>query len=400
MDHIWSRPAGGLSIERIKSYCFKKSNSCDYGGSLWATIILDYVGEDISEFIPYLVTTYENHKTDFPEPFLYMLTDELQYKTDTLEAQINEEYWKKANNKYYDSALALLPFQYDSLFEKDDAIAWLLDIQPESGCWDGGNIVNNGFLLYSIWPHLGPGEGGVIDEDDNETSYDNDCELSNYWCMSSRNCEGDILGDYDCDGLYVCCNQENIQPTCSDLSGEICASNEYCLGGNTQSVTGLSYGEECCVEGSCEIRVVDEENECISAGGICESFSCASGYEESLTESCDFGDTCCISTGKTGGNYLWIWILFILIILIVVAIIYREKLKEIYHKMKSGKGPSTPSQHRRPGYPPAPRYNRVPSRRPPMQRKIMPPQPRPAQKPAKNPRELDDVLKKLKQMGK
>jgi hypothetical protein len=54
---------------------------------------------------------------------------------------------------------------------------------------------------------------------------------------------------------------------------------------------------------------------------------------------------------------------------------------------------------RRPGYPPAPGYNRMPSM-PPVQRKIMPPQPRPIQRPAKNPRELDDVLRKLKEMGK
>jgi len=39
--------------------------------------------------------------------------------------------------------------------------------------------------------------------------------------------------------------------------------------------------------------------------------------------------------------------------------------------------------------------------RPPMQRKIVPPQQRrPVQRPQKNPRELDEVLKKLKNMGK
>jgi hypothetical protein len=401
MDHIWSRPANGVSVERIKSYCFEKSGSCNYEGSLWAAIVLDYLGEDISEFIPYLVTTYESHRNDFPEPFLYMLTGELQYKTDTLEAQINEQYWKKGTDKYYDSALALLPFKNEAIYEKDNTITWLLDIQQDDGCWDGGNIINNGFILYSIWPHLGPGEGGIIDDENTTTTdYDNDCILSNYFCMSARNCEGNVLGDYDCEGLYVCCDKENVQPTCTDLSGEVCASNEYCLGGDTESVVGLSSGESCCVEGTCETRTEPEENQCVSAGGICEPFSCASGYEESLTDSCSFGDTCCVSSGKTQtGKYLWVWILFILVILIVVAIIYREKIKELYMKMKSGKGPVAPQQMRRPGYPPAPGYNRMPSM-PPVQRKIMPPQPRPIQRPAKNPRELDDVLRKLKEMGK
>ncbi len=414
LDRIQTGTETGTTKEKIESYCFKNSQGCDYEGSLWATVILDYLGEDISEFIPYLITTYKEHRNDFPEPFLYILTDELQYKTELMDFQIGNEQWDRNTGygKYYDTALALLPFSgsiyRDEIpYEKENTINWLLDLQPDSGCWDGENIVSTGFILYSIWPHLGPGEVGVTvdDDEDNDTSYDNDCELSGYFCMSSRNCGGDILSEYSCEGFpNVCCSQENIQPTCSDLEGEVCASNEYCLGGNTQSVVGLGSGESCCVGGSCEVQVVDEENECVLAGGICESISCASGYKESQIDTCDFDDVCCVPDNKTGGNYLWIWILFILVILVVVAIIYREKLKGIYYKMKSkgGKSSGTTQQPRRPGYPPTPGYNRRPSR-PPMQRKIMPPQQqprRPIQKPARNPRELDDVLKKLKQMGK
>ena len=401
---IHSAPGEGTTREKIKSYCFEKSGECDYLGSLWATAVLDYLGEDVSEFIPYLITGIENNRNDFPEVFLYMLTTELEYKSGILEFQINNQYWRRGNNRFYDTALALLPFQNEALNEKENTVDWLLEIQQDDGCWAGGNIIDNGFLLYSIWPHLGPtlGGGDIID-DDNDTDYDNDCIESGYFCMSARNCEGDLLEEFDCQFPQKCCNKELVEKTCSELNGEICATNEFCSGGDTTYAAGLQTGEECCVEGICKVREDPTgTNECEDMGGTCEAFSCASGSEASEYYDCEYqGDTCCMPADKEGGSYWWIWALFVLVILTVVAIIYREKLKELYYKFKAKGGKGTGSQQpHRPGFPPGPGYNRRPVG-PPPQRRIMPPQQRrPIQRPQKNPRELDDVLKKLKDMGK
>jgi hypothetical protein len=404
LDKIESAPEGGSSDQKIEAYCFERQGQCDYLGGLWATTILSFLDEDISTFIPYILTTYEDHRTDFPEVFLYILTGGLQYRTRIADLQISGEYWRVGNNRFHDTALALLPFRGESFSPKETAIEWLLDVQQNDGCWAGGNIQDNGFLLYSIWPEIGPGEGGVIVDEDNSTSYDNDCEESGYFCMSSRKCSGNILNNFGgCISPQICCDEEYVEPTCEgDLGGTICSSDEYCVG-REEYVAGLNIGEICCVEGNCEKKQIpeDEENTCLDNGGVCETYSCADGYIESEIYECTDNDVCCIQE-ETGMGYWWIWVLFVLIILVVVAIIYREKLKELYYKWKAkgGKNPSGTQQPKRPGYPPSPGYNRMPTR-PPMQRKIVPPQQRrPVQRPQKNPRELDEVLKKLKNMGK
>jgi hypothetical protein len=280
-----------------------------------------------------------------------------------------------------------------------------LDIQQTDGCWAGGNIADNGFLLYSIWPEIGPGEGGGIIDDDNDTNYDNDCEGSGYFCMSSRKCTGNILEGYDTCGFpLVCCSEEYIEPTCEGgLEGTICSSGEYCTG-REEYVAGLNIGESCCVGGNCEEQQIpdDGENTCIDNGGVCETYSCSEGYLKSDIYSCTGNDTCCMKE-EGGMSYWWIWVLFVLIILVVIAIIYREKLKDLYYEWKAKHGKNSQKggqQPKKPGYPPSPGYNRMPTR-PPMQRKMIPPQQRrPIRRPQKNPRELDDVLKKLKDMGK
>lgn len=66
-------------------------------------------------------------------------------------------------------------------------------------------------------------------------------------------------------------------------------------------------------------------------------------------------------------------------------------------KMRTKKGGGMNISRRPPGFPPG----EIPIRRPiPPQRRIMPPQHRnPIQKAPREPREIDDVLKKLKDMS-
>ena len=86
---------------------------------------------------------------------------------------------------------------------------------------------------------------------------------------------------------------------------------------------------------------------------------------------------------------------WITLILVVVAIVFRDKLRPFYLRIKSkfGKGKSKKGP---PGFPPS----ATPLRKP-MPRKIMPPSRRPIRRPAPRRKgEIDDVLKKLKDMGK
>ncbi len=159
--------------------------------------------------------------------------------------------------------------------------------------------------------------------------------------------------------------------------------------------------DNCCVnEGSCQTPE-PITSECEEQGGTCR-ISCESDEEEIFYE-CEFeGDSCCVfkTTGKK--SYTWIWILLILIVLVVIGIIFKNKLRNLWFKMgskfgKSKSGPR-PGPPRRPPGPP-----HYPVRRPVRERRILPSlqQPvMPGKTPSRSQKELDDVLRKLKEMGK
>jgi len=137
-------------VARLNSYCFLGSEgSCDHLGSLWAAMVLDNLDEDITDFLPYLSLSAPNYESAFPEPFLYVLTGSAEEKTDLLKKQSLNKYWEIPGSvgKYYDTALALLPFQGETLEQKENTKEWLFSVQQENGCWDNNNIVSNAFIL-------------------------------------------------------------------------------------------------------------------------------------------------------------------------------------------------------------------------------------------------------------
>ena len=248
-------------------------------------------------------------------------------------------------------------------------------------------------------------------------------EDKNYFCRSRMDCENDggtTLDDlYECNVPTVCCDIGTTLDTCDEMQGNICSSSEICEGGTEYyDYADSRTGEVCCVGGSCE----EDTNggglsACVNKGGICRS-TC-NGDEEIMYEDCsDSSDVCCISSTSLPPekSYLWLWILLTLIVLAIVAFIFREKLRLLFMRMRGKKGPSRGP----PGFPgmmPPPTTS-IPIRRliprrilpPTTQRPIPRPQPliKPTEKtsekaPAKKPEqksELDDVLKKLKDMGK
>ena len=570
-EEVHSAASNGVTTEKVETFCFAQGGVCNYEGSLWAAGVLHSSGYDISKFMPYLITMKDANKIYLPESLLYFLTGE--FRTELLLKQKAGLYWEESGDRYYDTAMALLPFYYKSSIEKDNSKEWLLDVQGSDGCWNSGNTRNTAFLLYSIWPKetpnpysecsintdcpqisckesictggvcfydyfdctdndgcCNPGCNSLTDDDceaEVECTLDSDCEIyasesnkycsddktkvykeisewgcdnhvcveetteelvgtcgtdeeclsgnclnkgdipdeycetgddcnwdeecsdsgecipqtpdenldckySGYFCMSRIDCEGagSIFENYDCTGLFVCCDSEKSLSSCSGEGGEICSpdEDEYCLGGTSVEVYDTVYGEICCVGGTCEISssdVCEIDSDCDSGscvGGSCVSgtFSCSDNQgtckascsdteKENLVYDCDYGKICCLEKGRTTkSGYWWIWILVGLIALSAIGIVFRDKLRTQWLKLKSkfeGKKGKNRFEMPTPLHHPPLHHGILP-------RRIFPPSSGPIQgaphrrlplkkKPEeKSKNELDDVLKKLKDMGK
>ena len=122
-------------------------------------------------------------------------------------------------------------------------------------------------------------------------------------------------------------------------------------------------------------------------------------------------ECCTAKTTPEPVSYWWLWLLVILIILIILAIIFRNQLKIWLFRVKSKFSKSPVDSRQRPsGFPPRAPPNsfiprqmmpprpgmNMPQRYPPQQR--YPQMQRPNQFPRD--KELDDTLKKLRDMGK
>jgi len=441
--------SGGTTVEKIDSYCFLNGGSCDILGSLWSTTVLNILGNNVSEFLPYLETTAPNFPQYLPESFLYILTGSLQDKTNLLGKQnLADNLWRISGGKgrYYDTALALLPFQNQDLTQKTKAKTELLNLQAKSpsGCWENDNLVSTGFILYSLWPK----GTNVIDGGDDvtfcsEAGYScvtnsascsgtekpqykcegtkiccassgdrglSECEDEGYSCGFTSRCNGEVLGDYSCGDstAYVCCDSSKTNEiTCNDKNGEVCSSDEECsIDGNVLQTDSLRYGETCCTgAGEC-VKKQDIAPSCqndLDNSRICRTV-CESGEKSNGSYTCsDNTGFCCVKPIKqSSGSYWWIWILFFLVILVVIGIIYRDKIREWLdeRKAKKGSGSSSNSRGMPPRFPPG--YSRVTRITPPTPRRVIP-ESRPPQRfvpKQKSPKELDEVLKKLKEIGK
>ena len=499
LSEVNSALAQGTTLEKIDSSCFRLGADCDYEGSLWSSMILDILGEDMGSIIPYLITGKTENSQFLPSSFLYYLTNTLEFRTNLLSGQIAGQYWNVGRSKYYDTAIALLALQGENPQEKDNSKQWLMDVQEDSGCWNVDNVRDTALILYSVWPEIQAStpnptctelgytcvenatacDGTILGYecaigeccDDGtqaelsciEAGYDcvenasmcdgtvmenncstgiccNDesitlpggdddyCEENGYYCMTSLSCSdagGSFLSTYECPGVILeCCDTPETVTTCSDLFGEVCDFGEDCIGGESRDTDKLYYGETCCVGGTCEESTVDPEEEytCELIGGVCEISSCDEGYSEEYGETCKYeGDICCIedyNNTTDGKSYWWVWVLFVLVILVTLAILYKDKLQEFLLNMRNKGGKKSSGNNSSPRFPPS--YPRRPMNGIPNQRKILPPQqnvpinrniggPRTGQirkpiarkpVPQKSPRELGEVLKKLKDMSK
>jgi len=404
-SQVSSSSAEGTTTEKINSLCFSATGTCDYEGTLWAALVLKSLDYDVSSYLPYLITGTNENKKTLPEAFLFFLVG--GFKQDLLLKQEANQYWSVSGNKFYDTALALYALQYDNPIEKENSINWLTDIQGTGGCWNNGNIRDTAFILSSVWPR-----SSYISPDE-PISTTPDCEDKGNYCMSGINCEeGNILSEYDCAPGFKCCSVPISLESCEAQYGEICNANEECIGGKIGESSDDDYGN-CCLEGTCQVpKDKPEESECETYAGTCRPNGCEKG-EEKLEKECEFsGESCCFESPKEPGkNLWWIWTLLFLIVLVIAGIIFRNKLRPYWFSLKSKFSKSDgPMNNRGPRGPPGFPPSRMPIRRPIPRRIVPQPQEQGTPKPqrrlspeksvkAKPNPELEDVLKKLKEMG-
>jgi hypothetical protein len=399
--------AGDLITEKISYKCFKRGGVCDFESSLWATLTLNFLGYDITNYLPYLEATYQSNTQLFPETFLYRVTSSQEYLETILSTRFNGKFWTAGSgNKFYDTALAFLALR-DGYSEVDLAKQYLLDTsnQNEDGCW--GTLSDTGFLLYTGWPtHTTPSP--INGDGQNGGTDSSDCESYGNYCVGGRreciNAGGEVLSNFDCLGLDVCCSQPYEDPelkTCSEQGGEFCTDTQYCE--TDHRIYGYSddiSNNDCCNIGHCKENIDDEKTECEDEGYSCRN-NCFED-EEQTNFQCDSGEVCCKPLPvPPASKFPWIIvILVILIILIIIAIIFRNKLKMFFFRFKSKFKSSNVPRKSPPRFPPrAP----PPTFRPPMPPINRPRPPQPPRAPPKsnspNDKEFEDTLKKLRDMS-
>ncbi len=389
-----SAPLGGQTQESFNSNCFSASaTGCDYEGTLWATLALDILNKDTSDYLPYLLALSEANQKYLPSSFLYVLTNGDDQYSKLVQLQEQNKYWQAqttANNKFYDSALALLALKNSNSAEFSKSRGYFESITSSDGCWNENNIRDTGFLLYAGWPKAVSSGSG--------SSTSKSCEVNSYTCVSVISCNqigGEVYTQYDCSS-GVCCSKSPEVLSCESQGGKICSASETCSGATSQSSEG-----SCCLE-NCE--VTPQQSECAIAGGICVS-SCTDN-EVQISQVCPDNQICCDNKQVSESNtnwVLWIILLVILIALVVVGIKFKDKIRLMLYKKsqstsdsyKSGSPPGG-----RPPFPPA--KGAIPFR----------PQPRPISfqgsipsvinKPRQTPedKEIEETMRKLKDMGK
>jgi len=388
-----SASADGTTQEKVNAFCFASTGSCDYEGSLWAAFALAKTGKDISDYLPYLssMSDESENKKYFPSAFLHILTNEDDYYIDITEKQKQGKYWQEdlSNSKYYDTALALLSLGNLIVEEVGNAKDYLLEIQEESGCWNGDNIRDTSFILYAGWPKL-PFSGGGGGSTSN-------CGDFGYYCVPSGQCSfSDTLDNFYCSALSeICCKTEPAEQSCDEKQGVTCDLDQECTG----SEVIASDTNYCCL-GSC--ITTSTTTECEDYGNLCQT-TCSENQEEEFYE-CDYGYVCCgeILEDEEGGSWFFVILLIILIILMILAIIFRDQLKiwlfRFKSKLKFGKPPKPTG---RPMIPPTtPPLQRLrPRQIIPRQPYRRPPARRPAPKKAGD-SVFDETMKKLRDMSK
>lgn len=385
LDNTQSEPAFGETEIKINSKCFSESSSCDYEGTLWATLALEQTGYETESYIPYIIALSETNKQYLPKSFIYLLTNYEDYAAKLFQEQ-KDNHWEAESSKYgkyYDTSLAVLALSNSGSIST--ARDWLLFSQDAKGCWNN-KVLDTAMVLWALEERSGRSSSGsgVVK-----------CAESGFFCISSSECpQEEKLENYFCSGIgTVCCETENLK-SCDAYGGQVCPINEVCIGNERKALET----NECCV-GECSLK--PQETECEEFGYACRD-ACSDNQEE-IDFSCGTDGVCCKTKTSEESSSLWVWILIfgILIVLGILAWIFREKIKLWWFKLKtkfkkdksSGQNTNRPSGPRPPfsGMPPRPGFPPVrrPSQRPNFKRPL----------PKQKNDDQENIFKKLKEMS-
>ncbi len=328
----------------VNSKCFG-SGSCDYESTLWATYALLKTKHNFEEYIPYIIAMSDTNERYLPEAFVYILTNYPDYANQLVASQKLGDYWeatRTANNRYYDTSLALIALGSSTTPQTTKAKKWLLHNQGQSnGCWQ--TVKDTAMVLWALTGKPGRSSGGgtIVR-----------CFDAGYFCIPRNEClptSDDVGNNYHCrSDSETCCMSENLK-TCSEYGGEQCSDDELCDGVERES-TDIS---ECCT-GTCKDRLT--QTECEDESYTCMN-SCPDG-RETPNYDCDGAQVCCGAEeddDEEGGSLMWVWILIILILIVAGAIgwVKREELKlflfKLQTKFKKDKGKGGPLPFGRPG---------------------------------------------------
>jgi hypothetical protein len=270
-----------------------------------------------------------------------------------------------------------------------------------AGCCPAGYECEyeSGNESQSICVKKGGGSGGPYNPSGSTI-----CETAGYYCVADAytciaDADGDPLHGFDCNSYAeVCCTNPAPEENCVDKSGRVCAFDEVCSGSVVQASDGA-----CCLDLCNPITGLgDDDDDSGSTGGGGEA-----------------------TTEEEGGS-LWGWIVFflILIVLTILGIVYKDKIRLWWFKMRgkaktskvgpSGPGISPITMRRAPPsfgglHRPRP-HPSIAVRRPPSLAHHRPPvstQNKPSAKPvakgskkkSSKEKEMDETLKKLKEMA-
>lgn len=390
-----SAPSSGTTTEKINARCLKSSTSnCDYEGNLWAALALQKTGNDVSSYIPYLMAIASDNEKYAPYTFLYMISSgaDDQYNK-IISSQKQNQFWEAPStsyNKYYDTALAMLAISGSGAAQLDNAKNYLLAIQSPQGCWNNNNFKDTAFLLYSGWPKSvsggSSGSSHLITSPCEVTGSTRSCEYS-YSCAQAG---GNVLTDFTCDGAKSCCSVKVQQQTCQDKGGKICMANEQCSGSTVPASDGS------CCQGTCS--VIQMSDTCtVQSGGACKN-SCSSSETRVTTATCtSSGQVCCKANASTGFSWLT-WLLILLIIIVALAIYYRNELMIYWFKFQASQKAKTPPPSR-PGQSPQ-RFAPTNTPMPRPQQTQRPQSPPPIKSISSKDKDLEETLRKLKEMSK
>jgi len=417
-DNTHSQGPGGTTTEKVESYCFSQLGSCNYEGSLWVAAALQKSSNSITPYLTYLMALSSENSRYLPAAFLYSLTGFNEYLNELSNSQNTEGYWQTAEStkRYYDTATALYGLSVNADSEQAaKAKEYLLDltVQAEDGCWNGDNIRDTAFILYASAPKVAK---AVTTPTNTTLTSRSSCEsFTGYSCTSLTECENlngtDISKNFYClTSSSICCSEKKQEESCSSKGGTICSTSEDCKDGTKVSAQGTT---SCCLGGTCILKETTVTDTCSIEGSSysCRS-ECAVDEDEENSLTCPNNNICCKKQATAPApNYWWVWLLVILVILLALAIVFRNQLKIWLFRIKNkfSKTPISVQQQRplmqsmppgmRPPMRPMPPGMRPlpPGMRPPMGRP-MPGQP---QRPGyPRDKELDETLRKLREMGK